>query len=123
MLLARFRFFGAENKKTRPLEKIPEDEKYLVVPPRFTSVSRQKPYQVLTYLSSVTGTPVAAYSKFRCAAHEMYSVYLSHCLAPSDNSLKALGQTYLFSVIAFFEVVTILAHSFGKIKSFLKNFS
>ena len=39
-----------------------EDEKYIsVVPPQFVAISQGRPYQVLTYLSSVTGTPVASY--------------------------------------------------------------
>ena len=44
-------------------KKNTEDEKinYPVVPPQFVAVSQQQPYQVLTYPSSVTGTPVASY--------------------------------------------------------------
>ena len=51
-------------KQKRPLhsEKNTEDEKiYPVVPPQFAIASRQQPFQVLTYPSSVTGPPVASY--------------------------------------------------------------
>ena len=50
------------NKKSSAFPKNTEEEKfYPVVPPQFTATSRKRPCQVLTYLSSVTGTPVASY--------------------------------------------------------------
>ena len=60
------RNFSDENKKI-PSSCNPEDEIYLVVPPRFAISSQIQPYQVRAfnlYFSAITGTPVAAYCHF-----------------------------------------------------------
>ena len=66
-----------------------------VVPPQFAVTSRRRPCQVLTYPSSVTGTPVASYSgllRFSALLTEGIRVGCPHCLAPTDNSLRVLSN-------------------------------
>jgi len=98
-ILASVRIFS---KKIRPPNSDHEyrGRKLLsVVPPQFTAVSQQRPYQVLIYLSSVTGTPVASYLRFL-----PFSALLTEgiqngrplCLAPTGNSLEVLSKSTCF---------------------------
>ncbi len=70
-----------------------------VVPPQFTAASQQRPYQVLAYLSSVTGTPVASYLRtlsFSALLTEGIQNGCPLCLAPTGNSLQVLSESTCF---------------------------
>ena len=66
-----------------------------VVPPQYAVTSRWKPFQVLTYLSSITGTPVASYYgtiRFSALLTEWIREGRPLCLAPTGNSLQVLSN-------------------------------
>jgi len=69
---------------------------------------------------SVTGTPVAAYLKIsfvRCTARRMYSVWGSHYLAPTGNSLQGSSKLTYSSSNAFNSCILLLYTN--KVKTYL----
>lgn len=78
-----------------PIKDTEDENNISVVPPQFAATSRQRPYQVLSYLSSVTGTPVASYLKvlsFSALLTEGIREGRPICLAPTGNSLYVLSN-------------------------------